>query len=458
MSEYFVYKYGGTSAAQPEVVAEGFCANPETNRVAVMSAIGKDITNPNDRFKGTEWLELLEGAVDARYPKGIAEAQEAFIEKNRHAYRMLDNTVLMAILDDTYKDLNVDRRSYGYKWIGERVSARLFASLIDGIYVPSELKFQKGAMLARRSIRDIGLSLAPLLKSNRQIVTEGFIGTDIESGKIVTLPYGGSDISAVIYTAALNNDKDHWININSTDKDGVLDADPSIIPKAQVISEMTYEEIREKMHGITERNGVIHGDAIAYASTLDVEIYVRNTFNHSVAGTHIVQSRTSNPDKPVIGISGKSDISAIDVFDMGMADASGYFGDVLSKVGEVGASVATIPKSEDRLKLVFNGGDSRKNLEQIRAHILRHAISGKKAKVEILRNQGTVYLIGQELRNPRTYTRILGIVANLLADEGLAIREVTSHEKSPSLAMTVDGEKVQHIIRLLHGKLVQQQM
>jgi len=158
--------------------------------------------------------------------------------------------------------------------------------------------------------------------------------------------------------------------------------------------------------------------------------------------------------RPIIGISGKSNINAIDVFDMGMADASGYFGNILGEVGRVGASVARIPKSEDSLTLVFNGGDTRKNLERIRGSIKRQAISGSKAEVEVLRNQGSVYLIGQELRNPETYTRALGAVANLLASEGLAIRGVSSHEKSPSLALSVDGQEVLRIIRLLHRKLV----
>jgi aspartate kinase len=455
MSEFYVYKYGGTSAAQPEVAAAMFCADSDQNRVAVMSAVGRDRTDRADTVKGTAWLARLESAVDTNDGRAITEAQEAFIEKNRKAYRSVDGPVLRSVLDDAYEQLHINKREQGYQWLGERVSARLFAALIDGIYVPSDLKFVSGEMRVRQSMRDIRTTLVPALKSSRQIVTEGFIGSDMESGSVVTLPHGGSDISGVIYTAALNGLDGHkWVNINSTDKDGVLDADPEIVRGARVVKNMTHEEVREMMHGITVRNGVIHGDAIAYASTLNVEIFVRNTFNPDSLGTHITATRCSDPSRPIIGVSGKDNINAIDVFDMGMADASGYFGDVLGAAGKVGASVAAIPKSEDRMRLVFNGGDNRKALEKISGHIRRNAISGRSAVVETLHNQGSVYLVGDQLTDKNVYTHTIGAVATLMASQNFAIREITSHEKSPSLAMTVDGDKVQDIIRLLHGALI----
>ena len=57
-------------------------------------------------------------------------------------------------------------------------------------------------------------------------------------------------------------------------------------------------------------------------------------------------------------------------------------------------------------------------------------------------------------RSNNVYTHTIGAVATLMASQNYAIRDITSHEKSPSLAMTVDGDKVNDIIRLLHGALI----
>ena len=270
------------------------------------------------------------------------------------------------------------------------------------------------------------------------------------------MPRGGSDISGVIYAGALGRAQPGlWMNENYTDRDGILSADPSVVASPVTIPEMTHEEVREKMHGVTERNGVVHGDAIAYAYWLDVEMAIRNSFNRDAVSTRIVSARESDPAHPIIGISGKSDQVALDVFDMGMADARNYLLAIFEKVGKLDVSISNVPTGEDRLKLVFNSGIADDKLDNIRHFILDRAISNGKATAEVRKDEGAVYLIGQELTNPLTYTRILGRVASVLDGAGKAIREVISHEKSPSLALTVDGSEVDQIVQALHKEFIE---
>jgi len=326
------------------------------------------------------------------------------------------------------------------------------------LYVPTDLKFSGNVLHLPDSVESVNGTLRPFLSTNRQIVTEGFFGYDRRSGRVEVLPRGGSDITGVIYTGALNvAEPGKWINENYTDKDGLFSADPDMVKEAKVIPEITHEEVREKMHGITERNGPIHGDAIAYASRLNVEMMIRNSFNRDAPGTHIVAERISDPEHPIIGVTGKSNVVALDAFDMGMADAKNYLSAILAKTGELDVSISNVPTGEDRIKLVFNSVVTDEKLELISNFILSRAISGDKATVNITRYEGSVYLVGQELTNSLTYTRTIGKVATILAEASLPMREVISHEKSPSLALTVAGGDVRTIIGLLHKEFIESQ-
>lgn len=456
MVDRSVLKFGGSSVSSPELCAEIFTEDRTRTPLAVLSAIGKDPDDLNGHVKITDKLLELEKAVDNDDRPAIAEAQEYVIERSREAYPMLGESTLQRVLTDVQKSLRPDNRPNGYAWVGEYISARLFAELTGAVHVAPDLRFSGGVLQVDKSLVSIRQTISPLLKAGKQVVTEGFYGYDIATGRIATLPRGGSDISGVVYTGALANlGGSKWINENYTDKDGILSADPDIVPNATVIPEMTHDEVREKMHGVTERNGVVHGNAIAYAARLGVEMRVKNTYDPSSAGTLITARRKSDPEHPVIGITGKSDLVAISTYDMGMADTENYLTPILTRVGELGMSWSNIPSGEDRLKIIFNSGVTEGNLDHIKEYILAHTISGEKAKVEVKRNQGAVYIAGQELVKSLPYTKTLGTVATTLASNGLSMREVVSHEESPSLALTVNGSDVERIIQILHKELLE---
>ena len=82
--------------------------------------------------------------------------------------------------------------------------------------------------------------LIPILEQGRLPVVTGFIGATPE-GVTTTLGRGGSDYSAGILGAALPAD-DVWI---WTDVDGVMSADPRLVPNARTVPQITYREIAE---------------------------------------------------------------------------------------------------------------------------------------------------------------------------------------------------------------------
>ncbi|HNI43594.1 MAG TPA: hypothetical protein PK230_02800, partial [Chitinophagales bacterium] len=116
-------------------------------------------------------------------------------------------------------------------------------------------------------------------------IVTGFIGAT-RSGVITTLGRGGSDYSAGIIGACLKADE-VWI---WTDVDGVMSADPSIVPDAHTLSEMTYSEAAELSY---------YGAKVLYPKTIlpvikdEIPLLIKNSFYPDRPGTRIASKITS---------------------------------------------------------------------------------------------------------------------------------------------------------------------
>lgn len=455
MFEYSVQKFGGSSMARPECAAEVFTAEPARNQIAVVSAVGTSNELGGDT-KVTDLLVGCEQAVADNDQEAALSLFERVLLRNQQAFSRVGSCALSKICETATEVFQSDAsQAQGYKWMGEWLSAQLFAELTGAVYVPSGLRFTNGTLDIQESLDAIRQTVGPVLDSGKQAVVPGFYGYDTASGKVVALERGGSDISGVLYTGTFNGRRGHWLNENYTDKDGILSADPGVIPNARVVAEMTHEEVREMMHGVIGRNGVIHGNAIAHAARLGVEICVKNTFNPNAEGTCIVPSRRPDRRYPVIAISGKNQLTAIDVYDPGMADAEGYLSGILHKIEQQGMSISHIPTSEDRLNVIFNHGVTQGGLDAVGRHMRQNAISAEHAEVNVNRGEGAVYLIGQALTDPLVYSRVCAESISTLAAQGIPFRSVLSHAKSPSLALAIPGEAVSEAMQLLHKELVE---
>ena len=99
----------------------------------------------------------------------------------------------------------------------------------------------------------------------------GFIGAT-EDGRTTTIGRNGSDYSAAIVGAALGvSAVEIW-----TDVDGILSADPRLVPSAFPLPHMSYEEAMELSYFGAK---VLHAATIAPAVAKRIPILIKNTFN-----------------------------------------------------------------------------------------------------------------------------------------------------------------------------------
>ncbi len=116
------------------------------------------------------------------------------------------------------------------------------------------------------------------LNQGKIVIVTGFQGAT-EDGDITTLGRGGSDTSAVLIGEALNCE---YVEIY-TDVDGIMTADPRIVPEARVLENMCYLEV----HQLAEEGAkVIHPKAVEIAKRSRIKLIIKNTLNEC-AGTII---------------------------------------------------------------------------------------------------------------------------------------------------------------------------
>jgi aspartate kinase len=172
---------------------------------------------------------------------------------------------------------------------GERLSAEILAGAIDGFGVPASVApedpiatdgcFGDAGVLVGETRRRAQKYVRPLLNEGTVAVTPGYFGRGPDEA-VTTLGRGGSDLSATVLGRALGAEE-VWI---LSDVDGVLDADPRLIPDAALIPHLSYREAGQFAALGAE---VLHPGTTAPAAEARIEVRVASTFNPGSPGTRI---------------------------------------------------------------------------------------------------------------------------------------------------------------------------
>src|SRR5206468_8405012 len=189
------------------------------------------------------------------------------------------------------------------------VDAREFV-VTDDQFTHANVIFRRTNPAARRTFARI----ARRFRSRVVPVATGFVGAT-EDGQTTTIGRNGSDYSAAIVGAAVGASViEIW-----TDVDGVLSADPRIVPSAFVLPQMTYEEAMELSYFGAK---VLHSATIAPAVARRIPIVIKNTFKPQAPGT-LISTRTVDDGKLAKGITSVGDLALLTLRGPGMVGVPG---------------------------------------------------------------------------------------------------------------------------------------
>jgi aspartate kinase len=130
------------------------------------------------------------------------------------------------------------------------------------------------------------------LDADRIVLVAGFQGVSNESLDITTLGRGGTDLTAVALAAALGADSCEIY----TDVQGVFTADPRIVPEAQKLHAVSYDEMLEMAASGAK---VLQLRSVEFARNHKVRLHVRSTFAEA-DGTWITEEEDPMLEKAMI--------------------------------------------------------------------------------------------------------------------------------------------------------------
>ncbi len=162
---------------------------------------------------------------------------------------------------------------------GEQVTAGLLAIVLEGMGVNArswqgwQLPILTSNAHGTARILDInGGELVKRFKERKEVaVIAGFQGMHKETGRITTLGRGGSDTSAVAVAAAIQAERCDIY----TDVDGVYTTDPRVVPRAQRLPKIAYEEMLE-LASLGAK--VMQVRSVELGMVHNVRIFVRSSF------------------------------------------------------------------------------------------------------------------------------------------------------------------------------------
>jgi aspartate kinase len=273
---------------------------------------------------------------------------------------------------------------------GEMVSSALLAiALNDMGYAAESFTGRQVGILTdsvhtKARIRKIdGERIFQALDQGKIAVVAGFQGID-EREDMTTLGRGGSDTTAVALAAALNAD----VCEIYTDVDGVYTADPNLVPDAQRLRKISYDEMLE-MASLGAK--VLQTRSVEVAKIYHVPVLVKSTFQEG-EGTLVTREDAELEKVVVSGLTLDKNQARITV--LGVPDRPGLAAKIFGRVSEAHIVVDMIVQNVSEQELTdisftVARGDGKKAfalVEEVLPEIGAHAVKldTKIAKVSII--------------------------------------------------------------------------
>ena len=267
--------------------------------------------------------------------------------------------------------------------------------------------------------------LAPLLREGKVPVLGGYIG-GTAAGITTTLGRGGSDFSASLFGAAMEAEAiEIW-----TDVDGLLTADPRVVPGARLIEHIRFDEAAELASFGAK---VLHPSTIAPAVKRNIPVFVFNSRRPEGAGTRITFDA---PRLPVRAIAGKSRTVVVKVRSPRMLATPGALRAIFAVFEANRTSVDVVATSEVSVSVTV---DDDQHLDAVVAQL------SALGDVSVERGRGIVALVGAGLgESTSTMARALTSLGDL------RLHMVSLSATGINLTLIVDDDSVHEAMRRLH--------
>jgi aspartate kinase len=285
--------------------------------------------------------------------------------------------------------------------------------------------------------------LGPMLAEHTVPVVTGFIGATAD-GVITTLGRGGSDYSAAILGAAIDA-QEVWIY---TDVDGVLTADPRVVPTARSLDRVSYLEMSELAYFGAK---VLHPKTVLPALERGIPLRIRNTFNPPHPGTLVV----TNGDRSAGDLCGVTSIdrqSLVTIAGRGMLGVPGIAARAFAAVARTGTSVPMISQSssEQSICFVVPKTAAPRVLGELQSSFERELTRRDVERIWAQDDVVVVTVVGSAILNT---PGVAGRVFTAVGAGGINVLAIAMGSSECSISLVVDGPHAKDAVRQIHTLL-----
>lgn len=450
-----VHKFGGSSLADAALYrsAAALLDDQARTRIVVVSAM-QGVTDA--------LIALLAGA---RQGQDWAPAWEALRQRHFEAADTLDGNShhgLRSALEEEFEglreqlaiiatgDAGADSVAPGLPGLGEVWSSRLMHAALatqasgwlrldarDVLVVhPGEMGMAVDWAASRER-----LAAWRVRNGTGHVVVTGFVARDGE-GRATTLGRNGSDYSAAIFANLFDADAlTIW-----TDVDGVLSADPRLVPEAVCLPSMSYAEACELAYFGAK---VLHPQTMAPVQERGIPLWIRNTRRPQLPGTLI--SPRSDPDgAPVKGLSLVRDMAIVELVGNGMVGVPGAAERLFGALRGAGVSVTMISQgsSEHSICCVVRADQAQRARDAV-ASAFAEAIADSQAQgVTLTDDIAVLAAVGDGMVGmPGVAARLLGG----LAQARVNARAIAQGAGERNISVAIGGQDATRALRAAHA-------
>ena len=463
MKDLLVMKFGGTSvgsAARIRAAAQLAIAERRKRPVAVVvSAMSKITDLLLDTMRHAEagdrsgmatniaglrarheavCRELLPGA---RQPSIMAEIHRLIAEFERIASGMaMLNIRPLRSVDESVS-------------VGERLSALLMSEYIasEGVaatavdasgVVVTDAVFSNASPLMEPTRAKACERLLPLLEQGVLPVMTGFNGATSD-GRHTTLGRGGSDFSASILASALDA-SELWI---WTDVDGIMSADPRLVPDAVVLDEITYAEAAELAYNGAK---VLHARTLAPLVEKRIPVWSKNSFAPEKPGTRIVPA--SSAAMGPRAVTSMANVALVSL-EPSSPELSGtqVMARALDAIARVNVEVLTLSSSSYRQNFCFlvRREELERAIAALEAALALELAHGYVKPPQVDENVGLLAVVGEGMQGK---PGLAGRVFTAISREQVNVIAIAQGASELSIAIVVRREGLEKAVRAVHAE------
>jgi len=336
--------------------------------------------------------------------------------------------------------------------IGERLSALLVSEHLRSIGVAAEAVNAAGVIVTDAVFNNASPvmeatnekaqgRLVPKLKDGITPIVTGFNGATAD-GRPTTLGRGGSDFSASILAAALEA-SELWI---WTDVDGIMTADPRLVPDARILDEITYSEAAELAYAGAK---VLHPRTLAPLVERGIPVWSKNSFAPEKPGTRIVPALgAGNPGARAV-------TSMSNVALVSLEPASAEVGGVhimarsLEALDRANVEILAVSSSSYRQSFCFlvRRDELDRATEAMEGALALELAHGYVREIEADTNVGLLAVVGEGMRG---FSGLAGRIFTAISRENVNIIAIAQGSSELTISIVVRRDGLEKAVRAVH--------